>query len=202
MDCKKDLKEHAKLLKVWEKDADEIVKEAKARKDVGSKAHNEMQKDRKCEQGSYLNRKEEIYRENGMKHEHCHGGQFNGVSCRQQMSAATQFCADWLALAFDVWSRDQTDIAEAENRERFGKHTNLLGKLDVTCSAVRGVEGLLPTEAEVLLLEKVILDAKALWIECGFNVKGNPKCHLIFDGHLLHQFRKYGGLWRIRMRMS
>jgi hypothetical protein len=59
---------------------------------------------------------------------------------------------------------------------------------------VRGVEGLLPTESEVLQFEKVILDAKALWIECGFNVKGNPKCHLTFDGHLLHQFRKHGGL--------
>jgi hypothetical protein len=64
----------------------------------------------------------------------------------------------------------------------------------VTCSTVRGVEGLLPTESEVLQFEKVILDAKALWIECGFNVKGNPKCHLTFDGHLLHQFRKHGGL--------
>jgi hypothetical protein len=69
-----------------------------------------------------------------------------------------------------------------------------LGKLDVIYSTVRGVKGLLPTEAEVLQLEKVISEAKALWIECGFNIKGNPKCHLIFDGHLLHQFRKYGGL--------
>jgi hypothetical protein len=110
------------------------------------------------------------------------------------MSTATQFCSDWLELAFDVWSRKQTNVSEAEICERFGKHENLLGKLEVMCSTVRGVEGLLPTEAEVLQLEKVILDAKALWIECGFNVKGNPKCHLIFDGHLLHQPRKCGGL--------
>jgi hypothetical protein len=173
MEHKKDLKEHVELLKVWGKDADEIIKEAiKAQKDVSSKAYNEMQKDRKCEKGSCLNRKDATHRKNGMKHEHCHGGQFNGVSCRQQMSAATQFCSDWLELAFDVWSCEQTDITEAKIYDQFGKHENLLGKLDVTCSTVRGVEGLLPTEAEVLQLEKVILDAKALWIECGFNIKG------------------------------
>ncbi len=38
LDYKKDLKEHAELLKGWEKDADNIVKEAKAQKDVGYKA--------------------------------------------------------------------------------------------------------------------------------------------------------------------
>jgi hypothetical protein len=194
MEYKEELADLAQSTKAWLKDADNDIKEAKARKDVGSKAYNEMQKERKCEKGSYLNRKETIYRENGMKHEHYHGGQFNGVSCRQQMSAATQFCEDWLELLLDVWSREQTNISEAGILERIDKYKNLLGKLDVVYSTVRGVEGLLPTEAEVLQLEKVVLDAKTLWIECGFNVKGNPKCHLIFDGHLVHQFRKYGGL--------
>jgi hypothetical protein len=66
--------------------------------------------------------------------------------------------------------------------------------LDVVYSAVRGVDGLLPTEAEIVQLEKVVADAKTLWLDCGFNIKGNPKCHLIFDGHLVHQFLKYGGL--------
>jgi hypothetical protein len=123
-----------------------------------------------------------------MKHEHCHGGQFNGVSCRQQMSTATQFCEDWLELVLDVWSCEQTNISEAEIFYRIEKYKNLLGKLDVMCSTVRGLDGLLPTEEEVLQLEKVVLDAKTLWIECGFSIKGNPKCHLIFDGHLVHHF--------------
>jgi hypothetical protein len=53
----------------------------------------------------------------------------------------------------------------------------------------------LPTEEEILQLEEVVSGARQLWIDCGFkNIKGNPKCHLIFDGHLVHQFRKYGGL--------
>jgi hypothetical protein len=191
---KQERTELAELLKAWEEDAEHIVKEAAARKKVAGEAYNEMQKNRKSEKGSYLNRKETIYRKNGMKHEHYHGGQFNGVSCRQQMSTATQFCKDWVELALDVWGREQTNISEAEILARFSKYENLLGKLDVIYSTVRGVEGLLPTEAEVLRLEKVIADAKSLWIECGFNIKGNPKCHLVFDGHLLHQFRKYGGL--------
>jgi hypothetical protein len=194
MKGERELTERAELLEaVWE-DAEDDVKEAKARKDVGSKACNEMQKDRKCEKGSCLNRKETICCENGMKHEHFHGGQFNGVSCRQQMSTATQFCEDWLELVLDVWSCEQTNISEAEIFDRIEKHKNLLGKLDVMHSTVRGVGGLLPAEEEVLQLEKVVLDAKPLWIECGFNVKGNPKCHLIFDDHLVHQFRECGGL--------
>jgi hypothetical protein len=93
---KRELTKHAKSLRADDKGAVSNVREARTRKDVGSKAYNEMQKGRKCELGSYLNRKETIYRKNGMKREHYHGGQFNGVSCRQQMSTATQFCKDWL----------------------------------------------------------------------------------------------------------
>jgi tetratricopeptide (TPR) repeat protein len=191
---KKELSDHAQSLKAWEKETQDDIKDARARLDVARKAYNEMQKDRKCEKGSYLNRKETIYRKNGMKHEHYHGGQFNGVSCRQQMSTAVQFCEDWQELTLYVWSQDQTNISEAEILQRMEKYKNLLGKLDVVYSTVRGVDGLLPTEAEVVRLAKVVLDAKTLWLDCGFNIKGNPKCHLIFDGHLVHQFRKYGGL--------
>jgi hypothetical protein len=65
---KKELTKHAKSLKAYVKIAKDDTKDA-------------MQKDQKCEQGSYLNRKETIYRKNRMKHEHDHGGQFNGISC-------------------------------------------------------------------------------------------------------------------------
>jgi hypothetical protein len=40
------------------------------------------------------------------------------------------------------------------------------------CSTVRGVEGVLPAEAEVLQLEKVILDAKALWMSADSTSRG------------------------------
>jgi hypothetical protein len=81
MEYKKELTKHAQLLKAWEKVAKYDAKDAKAQKYVAGKAYNEMQQDQKCEQGSYLNRKETIYCKNGIKHEHYHGGQFNGISC-------------------------------------------------------------------------------------------------------------------------
>jgi hypothetical protein len=75
----------------------------------------------------------------------------NGISCQQQMSTATQFCGDWQELVLDVWNHDQTDISEAEILGRMEKYKNLLGnKLDVVYSTVRGVDGILPTEAEVV----------------------------------------------------
>jgi hypothetical protein len=74
------------------------------------------------------------------------------------------------------------------------KYKNVLGKLDVVYSTFKGVDGLLPMEAEVHQLAKVVLDAQTLWLNCSFNINENLKCHLIFYGHLVHQFWKYGGL--------
>jgi hypothetical protein len=134
-------------LKAWEKDAKDDVEDAKARKVVAGKAYNEMQKDQKCEQGSYLNRKEAIYQKDGMKHEHYHGGQFNDVSCWQQRVTATQLCEDWQELVLNVEDQDQTNISKAEILEQLEKYMNLLGKLDAVYSSVsRGVDDLLPME--------------------------------------------------------
>ena len=41
-EIQKNLTEHAELLKVWEKDAEEIVNEARGGKDVDGKVDNEM----------------------------------------------------------------------------------------------------------------------------------------------------------------
>jgi hypothetical protein len=70
----------------------------------------------------------------------------------------------------------------------------LLGKLDVIFSMVCGVDLLLPTPEEIETLKTVIEAARVLWLQCGFNIDGNPKAHLMFDGHLLAQFIKHGGL--------
>jgi hypothetical protein len=145
------------------KEAEDDTKDAKVQKDDAGKAYNEIQKDQECEQGSYLNSKETIYLKNGMKHEHYRGGQFNGVSCQQQMSTATQFCEDWQELMLDVWNCYQTNILEAEILGRMEKYKNLLGKLDVVYSIVRGVDGLLPMETEVLHFAKVVSDAQTLY---------------------------------------
>jgi hypothetical protein len=98
------------------------------------------------------------------------------------MSPATQFCGDWQELVLDVWNHDQeTDIPEAEILGRMEKYKNLLGKLDMVYSTAMGVDGLLPMEEDVIQLAKVVFDARTLWHNCGFNIIGNPKCHLIFD---------------------
>jgi len=70
----------------------------------------------------------------------------------------------------------------------------LLGLLDAIWSAVRGIDGgLLPTEVQLGYLERAIGDAKALWLTMGLGTQ-QPKWHMTFDGHLLHQVRMYGGV--------
>ena len=78
--------------------------------------------------------------------------------------------------------------------ERMQQYRDLLGKLDVIFSIVRGVDFLLPTPEEIETLRTVIEAARLLWLACGFNIEGNPKAHLMFDGHMLAQFIKHGGL--------
>ena len=86
---------------------------------------------------------------------------------------------------------------EAEILERFGKLKNLLGKLDVMHCTIRGRywERSPPCwdRDSTLAWESHFEGESSLDSECGFNIKGNPKCHLAFDSHLLHQFWKYGG---------
>jgi hypothetical protein len=59
----------------------------------------------------------------------------------------------------DVWNHNQTNILEAEILGRMEKYKHLLGKLDVVYSTVRGVDGLLSTDAEVIQLAKVVSNA-------------------------------------------
>lgn len=70
----------------------------------------------------------------------------------------------------------------------------LFGLLDVIWANVRGVEaGLLPTDEQCNQLEKALAEAKQLWIDMELTTN-QPKWHLTFDGHLLHQVKTYGGL--------
>ena len=70
----------------------------------------------------------------------------------------------------------------------------LLGLLDAIWSAVRGIHsGLLPIEEQKDKLAHGLKEAKALWLRMGLSTL-QPKWHLTFDGHLLDQFARYGGL--------
>ena len=70
----------------------------------------------------------------------------------------------------------------------------LLGLLDIIWSNVCGIDaGLLPTDEQIEQLRKATANAKAMWLDMGMGTL-QPKWHLTFDGHLLHQVTTYGGL--------
>jgi hypothetical protein len=52
----------------------------------------------------------------------------------------------------------------------------------------------LPTDAQKLSLQVSLEQAKSLWLAMDLSTLVQPKWHLTFDGQLLHQFNKYGGL--------
>jgi hypothetical protein len=61
-------------------------------------------------------------------------------------------------------------------------------------SNVRGVDaGLLATDEQLNFLERTVLKGKALWIGMGIETL-QPKWHLAFDGHLVHQAKQHRGL--------
>ena len=141
---------------------------------------------------------EDIYRRNGVTREHYHGGKFNGVNCIRIMDKcellfvgdADSGIAGFAQKLIAVKSDDQT---EASILAKCTDYAKLLGLLDVIWSSVRGVRGLLPTDEDVNALDHALSTAKALWLELGLTTL-QPKWHLTFDGHLLYQFKAFGGI--------
>jgi hypothetical protein len=65
-------------------------------------------------------------------------------------------------------------------------YKNLMGCLYAIWPAVCGMDlGLLPAAADLVFLEKAIVEGKRRWLELGL-LALQPKWHLTFDGHLLH----------------
>jgi hypothetical protein len=141
---------------------------------------------------------EEVYRAHGIKREHYHGGKFNGVNCICIMGNAeaivigTTQTQGFLQLCL----QNKTNFAMDETiQSTCRQYYRLLGLLDAIWSSVRGLDaGLLPTDAQQLQLQTALLEAKELWIVEMKLSTLPPKWHLTFDGHLLEQFKKYGGL--------
>jgi hypothetical protein len=141
---------------------------------------------------------ETIYRSNGVKREHYHGGKFNSVNCIRIMSN----CKD-LFLGKDDASpgflqcclqSKQNAVNDAFVQSTCEGYCRLLGLLDAIWSTVRGLDaGLLPTDAQKLSLQKALEEAKVMWLQMKLSTL-QPKWHLTFDGHLLDQFNKYQGL--------
>lgn len=81
-----------------------------------------------------------------------------------------------------------------EIEEKCRQFARLLSLLDIIWSNVRGIDaGLLPTEDQINQLRTALTKAKATWLSMNVGTR-QPKWHLTFDGHLLQQVIKHGGL--------
>jgi hypothetical protein len=138
-----------------------------------------------------------VYRNNGVKREHYHGGKFNGVNCIRIMSMSKEIlCGDDTSTGFlqcCLLSKIEA-IPEAVVQSTCENYCRLLGLLDAIWSTVRGLHaGLLPTDPQKQSLQKALDEAKTMWIQMKLSTL-QPKWHLTFDGHLLEQFTTYDGL--------
>jgi len=131
------------------------------------------------------------FRSHNIKKEHYHGGKYNGVNCMRIMEKAKELFNVFAAL---IKANKIDSMTEAVIEVKCGQFTSMLGLLDAIWSNVRGIDaGLLPTEAQIDYLRKATSKAKALWKEMSIGTL-QPKWHLTFDGHLLAQVIRYGGL--------
>lgn len=142
---------------------------------------------------------ETVFRRNGVQREHYHGGKFNGVACIRIMGKCQEI---WMGkedgtppgfLQKCLLSKCDTTTEETVTAT-CRQYCRLLGLLDAIWSTVRGVDaGLLPTTEQKASLADALAEAKALWLRMKLTTL-QPKWHLTFDGHLLDQFTKFGGL--------
>ena len=161
------------------------------------KIYNEIIQRHNAKKSSLNQKFESVFRKNGVKREHYHGGKFNGVNCIRIMDKCKA-----LFLGNDgtpgflqkcLLSKCST-ITEATVNSKCNEYCSLLGILDAIWSTVRGLHsGLLPTDEQRERLADALREGKALWLRMGLTTL-QPKWHLTFDGHLLNQFTKFGGL--------
>ena len=176
------------------------LSDAKTRVAEPKKAYESMIKLHNARLGSLNQRCEEIYRQLNILREHYHGGKFNGVNCIRIMDQSKLlflgndednavdegFLQKCLAVKID-------SISVEDVTTKCQSFAKLLGILDLIWSSVRGVQGLLPTEDDVAALAKAIAAGKKLWLEMKLTTL-QPKWHLTFDGHLLFQYKHFGGI--------
>ena len=177
--AKKAKSEARKVEKIAKSNYDEMIQRHNARKD------------------SLAQRFEPTCRQCGIKREHYHGGKFNGVNCIRIMEKAEQLFdgdTDHKGFVHEIKRSKLVSVSDIGVETTCNLFARLLGLLDVVWSSVRGIDsGLLPTEEQVVSLEKTLADCKTLWKQMDLSTL-QPKWHLTFDGHLLHQIRKHGGL--------
>lgn len=171
---------------------------AKKAESLAKEFYNECTQRHNAKKMSLNQQFEIVFRRNGVKREHYHGGKFNGVNCIRIMGKSKEiflgnedgtpgFLQKCLLSKCDT-------ISEETVRATCQDYCRLFGLLDAIWSTVRGLDaGLLPTEDQTTTLANALTKAKALWLQMKLSTL-QPKWHLTFDGHLLDQFTKFGGM--------
>mmetsp|Transcript_94090 Transcript_94090/g.271957 ORF Transcript_94090/g.271957 Transcript_94090/m.271957 type:complete len:521 (-) Transcript_94090:182-1744(-) len=133
---------------------------------------------------------EKILAEFGIHREAFHGGKLNGVKSIRLTNASEPIMDEVIAL---LKAQKRQEVTDDEIEATFKKYCSLLGNQEALWSAVRGLEGLLPTQDHVEKLRRIAAHGKMVWQELGLSVQ-QPKWHLTFDWHLLHVVQRFGGL--------
>ena len=125
---------------------------------------------------SSLNQKfENVFRKNGVKREHYHGGKFNGVNCIRVMDKCKPIFMgnDDVAPGFlqKCLLSKCTTILENDVATKCNNSCSLMGLLDAIWSSVRGLDtGLLPTDEQTQSLADALKKGKALWLRMGLSI--------------------------------
>jgi hypothetical protein len=183
--------------KVVEKEADKARIKARKAESKAKEQYDEQVQRHNAKKSSLNQQFEIIFRRNGVKREHYHGGKFNGVNCIRVMEQSKSLLLgheDKPGFLQKCLESKHPTASEVAVRAVCKQYSRLLGLLDAIWSTIRGIDaGLLPTDAQKLMLQSALLEAKELWLDMKLTTL-QPKWHLTFDGHLLEQFNKYGGL--------
>ena len=185
------------IAKAMEGEANKARIKAKQAESKAKEQYEDQVQRHNAKKSSLNQQFESVFRQNGVKREHYHGGKFNGVNCIRIMDK----CKDLFLgnngtpgfLQKCLLSKCDT-IPEVMVELKCKEYCRLLGLLDAIWSTVRGLHsGLLPDDNQTQSLADALEEAKALWLQMGLSTL-QPKWHLTFDGHLLDQFKKYKGL--------
>ena len=173
------------------KEATATQKNAKAEEKIARDISIEMTKRHSARLFSLSQKFDTVFRSHGIKKEHYHGGKHNGVNCIRIMERSEQLFSEF---ADAIKARKIETVTEALVEEKCSEFARLFGLLDVVWSSVRGIDGgLLPTNDQIETLRKALLESKRMWLSMGIGTM-QPKWHMTFDGHLLYQVIKYGGI--------
>jgi hypothetical protein len=187
----------SQMAKTMEGEANKTGIKAKQAESIAKEQYDEQVQRHNVKKVSLNQQFESVFWKNGVKREHYHGGKFNGVNCIRILDKCNAlFLGNNETPGFlqkYLLSKCET-TPEVTVEFKCNEYCRLLGLLDAIWSMFRGLHlGLLPTDEQRQSLEDALKQAKTLWLQMGLSTL-QPKWHLTFDGHLLDQFTKVGGL--------